>query len=260
MTRDDRDRWLVVAGIAWLWFGGAFAAASAAFDVEPAGAIAMALSVPLLAALAAFAMWRHMPAARAALVVVSALGLVGTLALGGSPLFTLATVPGYVAVALGAARMRIPPEPVAREARTPHPPEGDADRSDLVAFLDAAAHLDREQTRVLAAAWRSGDANSRRAAWAEVRRAANRTGRSGELDDLRREIELWGRAAGGSPWTWEWATMTDIDRSDVRRAAMPALTDAAAALLLGDALSPAAKDVLLAPWEAAQGTPAEGEA
>jgi hypothetical protein len=257
MRRDDADRLLVVAGIAWLWFGGAVAAASAAFDVEPAGAIAMSVSVPVLSAIAAVTMWRHVAGARPWLVVGAVVGLVATLVLGGSPLFTLATVPGYVAIAAGAARMRIPPERV--DSAPPQPSTAARDDQDLAAFLDRAGHLDREATRVLAAAWRAGDANARRAAWGEVTRAAKRTGRAAQLDDVRREIELWGRAAGGSPWTWEWATMTDIDRSDIRRSAMPALLDAAAAILLGAQLSGPARDTLLAPWEAALGTPVEAE-
>jgi hypothetical protein len=258
LTRDDRDRLLVVGGIAWLWFGGAITAANESFQPEPGGLVAMVMSVPLLAALAAFAMWRHVEGTRWPLVVVSVVGLVATLALGGSALFTVTTAPGFLAVVGGALRMRIPPPSVERvRGRRPARPERPdvAPDADLLAFLDAAAHFDREQTRVLSAAWRAVDANARRAAWAEVRLAVNRTGRSRDLDDVRREIELWGRAAGGSPWTWEWATMTDVDRSDVRRAAMPALTDAAAAILVRDELTEAAREALLAPWEAAIGTP-----
>lgn len=265
LTRDDRDRLLIAGGLAWIWATTPFA-----LDVfgmaRAAPGVSAVVYLPALAVLvllAALAMWRHQAWARAPIVAVAlALPVLAALTYDNVPA-TLAAGAGALAVAFGAARMRIPPErippPAARAGggresvfRTADP----AADHELRTFLETASHLDRERTRVLAAAWRSADPGARQAAWREVRREADLAGRTDALEALRREIELWGRAAGGSPWTWEWATMTDIDRSDVRRGAMPALLDAAAAILLRDRLSTASVDVLLGPWEATMAEPA----
>jgi hypothetical protein len=133
------------------------------------------------------------------------------------------------------------------------PPQGWDDPAEdtvLLRFMDRAAHLDREETRALGGAWQAIAQADRDRAWARVRTLLRRTRRERLMGDVAEEIERWGRAQGGSPWTWEFGTMTDVDRSDIRRAAMPALLDAAAAVILRDALDSADRDVLVGPWEA----------
>jgi hypothetical protein len=73
------------------------------------------------------------------------------------------------------------------------------------------------------------------------------TGPCGRRSSIEAEIRTWSQAAV-SPWTWEWGAMTDIDRGDRRRAAIPALIDAAAALTTRDAIGPEDRDALLEPW------------
>jgi hypothetical protein len=124
-----------------------------------------------------------------------------------------------------------------------------ADDPALLALLDRIAHLDREELRELAAAWRAIPSADRDRAWASVRRALRATGRNAILEDVRGQIELWGRAAGGSPWTWQFGTMTDVDRGNERRAAMPALLDAAAALIARDRLEHDELVALSGPWD-----------
>lgn len=65
-----------------------------------------------------------------------------------------------------------------------------------------------------------------------------------------RAIPPSARTGSGSEWTWSFGTITDVDRGNLRRAAAPALADAAAAIILRDTLAPAERDTLAGPWEA----------
>jgi len=222
--------------------------------------------MPLVVLFAALALWRNLAWARPVLLVLVALSGIASVLFLGRPAVAAAALAGAIVTGWGAFRLRIPPPTVpadrpdatlSTEELAPGDLAGRPGTGDpaLRAFLDRAAHLDPDRTRVLGAAWRAIDPDERHAAWAVIKAEAGGTGRGAQLDQLRTEIELWGRAAGGSPWTWEFATMTDVDRSNVRRAAMPALIDAAAAILLRDRLDDAVRDTLLAPWEAALATP-----
>ncbi len=249
--RDDIDRILIVGALVWIWF-----------------------LVPPLALVpgvfAGYALFLNRAWARAPLVATALLAsAVGTwMALGAGPAGTRdpflvlgAVVPGMVIAVVGAqVRIGPPLDPVSRPrpglpvGELAAPPASYADIADdpaLLQFLDDVGHLDREAPRRLAAAWRAVDPAGRVRAWAAVKDALDASGRHAVLEDVRRQVELWGRSAGGSPWTWEFGTMTDVDRSNLRRAAMPALVDVAAAILLRDHLAVAELEILACPWEAA---------
>lgn len=244
--RDDVDRALIVAPIVLLWLAG--------------GVVA---TIP--AVFAAFALYRHAEWARRPLVVsglaVTALAIATRSRWEGSvedALFLAGALSG-VLVAVAAARVRIGPAERRASPRTAptieetaRPPTSFADVADdpaLLGLLDRIAHLDREELRELAAAWRAVAPADREGAWVAVRRALRLTGRDRILEDVREQIELWGRAAGGSPWTWQFGTMTDVDRGNERRAAMPALLDAAAAIIARDRLDDDELAALGGPWD-----------
>ena len=243
---DDIVRGIVVLALLWMWtLTGALALVPAAF-----AALALAWHRP----------WARIPLAVSGLLV-AAVGAAMTAAQDRAPeAIAVLVVPGVI-VAVAALVVRIggrePDVPAAAipdvrwHDRAPARMQGIEDDPVLLAYLDAIAHLDQQQTRRLAAAWRVIDPRDRERAWARVRTYATRSGRQRVLDDVRTSIEDWGRAAGGSPWTWSFGTMTDVDRGNLRRAAMPALLDGAVAVLARDELDAADRDALAGPWEAA---------
>jgi hypothetical protein len=248
-TRDDADRLLIVGAIAAIWLIG-----------EPIAVI------PGL--LAAFALWREQDWARVPLAVSGLLIAVLAVALGGlshgeSIGLLDAVIAGLgILVAVLAVRVRIGPHPMPPSQRPafgpiaglPDPPASYRDLAEdppMLAFLDAVAHLDRETMRILGATWKTVRPADRDAAWSAAHHVLESTDRADLLEDVRRQIELWGRAAGGSPWTWAFGTMTDVDRGNIRRAAMPAVLDAAAAVLARDRLDARYLDILAGPWDAA---------
>jgi hypothetical protein len=261
LGRDDIDRLLIVGGIAWLWL------------TEPFFAIP-------LAPIAAVALWLNVVHAKPILFIAAAVTALVAAWIGqGAPAWGVLVVAAALAVAVGALRVRIPaggpqddPEPEAGDRLGPadddragredetgpaaiddDPPASWDDPAEdpvLLRFMDRAAHLDLEETRALGGAWQAVAQADRSRAWARVRTLLRTTGRERLVGGVAEEIERWGRAQGGSPWTWEFGTMTDVDRGDIRRAAMPPLLDAAAAIVLRDALDPADREVLAGPWEA----------
>jgi hypothetical protein len=246
--RDDVERLLIVGAIATIWLIG-----------DP---IAV---VPGL--FAAFALWRDQDWARLPLagsgLLVAVLVALGRRSEGGAIDPVAAVIAGLgILVAVLAFRVRIGPRLVRPSpqaafgpiAALPDPPASYRDLADdrsMLEFLDAIAHLDRETMRILAATWKTVRPTDRDAAWAAAQHAVEETDRAQLLEEVRRQVELWGRSAGGSPWTWTFGTMTDVDRGNMRRAAMPAILDAAAAVLTRDRLDARLLDVLAGPWDAA---------
>jgi hypothetical protein len=247
--RDDVDRLLIVGAIAMIWLIG-----------EPIAVI------PGL--FAAFALWREqewarIPLAVSGLLVAALVVVLGRRSEGGSIELIAAVIAGLgILVAVLAFRVRIGPRPVLPSQRPaigpiaalPDPPASYRDLADdrpMLEFLDAVAHLDRETLRILAATWKTVRPADRDAAWAAAQHALEATDRTGLLEEVRSQVELWGRSAGGSPWTWTFGTMTDVDRGNMRRAAMPAILDASAAVLARDRLDARHIDVLAGPWDAA---------
>lgn len=261
MRRDDADRLLIAAGLLWLWFMPAIAPVFA--EVLGIGYVPVLIGNLTLLVLAGLLLWREIAAIRPLLILAAVANVVVAFVANPESPFVIALVAiGSLAIAVGAARARVPasrdaaaterpqaPPPLDRTA-PPRPKVDDiADDPSVVAFLDAVAHLAPGDLPVLSAAWKAIDPDARDQAWRAVRREAERTNRDAILDELRAEIELWGRAGSGSPWTWSFGTMADVDRGNARRAAMPALFDAAAAILLRDRLAPRDREVLAAPWE-----------
>ena len=245
--RDDVDRVAIAGSIAVLWL--------------VAGPLVLVAVLFAGYALWLSRAWARIPLAISGLALAGlAISQAGVGGQGFDPWTAVLAAPGLV-IALFAMRVRIgPPVAAARQARAftpvahlaaaPSPYADIADDPALLEILDTVAHLDRETTRLLAAAWKTVKPQDRDAAWASVHDAIEATGRAELLEDVRRQVELWGRSAGGSPWTWQFGTMTDVDRGNIRRAAMPAILDAAAAVLARDRLSPRDLEILAGPWDA----------
>jgi hypothetical protein len=90
-----------------------------------------------------------------------------------------------------------------------------------------------------------------RAAW---RVAAEKTGRSKDVERLMGQIVTWSGANGAHSGAWTMASPpADQQLSDMRRGAAQAIFDAAVATYLADALEPATAATLRARWDAAQG-------
>ena len=243
---DDVARAIIVLALLWLWtVTGALALVPAAFAVvalvwhRPWARAPLAATGLIAAAVGAGISGAHDPRAEAIAVL-----LIPGVVVAVATLFV--RIGGREPEAASGALADIP-----WERGAPARIRSIEDDAVLLAYLDAIAHLDQQQTRRLAAAWRAIDPPDRERAWAAVRAHTARTGRERVLADVRTAIEDWGRAAGGSPWTWSFGTMTDVDRGNLRRSAMPALLDGAAAVLARDALDAADREALAGPWEAA---------
>ena len=128
----------------------------------------------------------------------------------------------------------------------PIPDETQADLDELLASLDL---LSEDDAWFLAEQWEREDADARKEAWAKAKSAIEQRGLTKELDRLR-----------GSIGSWMQVNRSDLDLqgmlglgnsgSGARQSAAPALMDATAALLAGDALSEEEAAVLLRPWQA----------
>lgn len=261
MRRDDADRLLIAGGLLWLWFMPGFAGVFA--DALGIGYVPVLIGDLVLLVLAGLLLWRDVAAVRP-LLILAALATVAVAFVANpeSPFLIAVVAIGSLAIAVGSARVRVPAsrDGAATQMRQATPPlertapptpmvAEIADDPSVVSFLDSVGHLAPGDLPVLAAAWKAIDPAARDQAWRSVRRETETTNRDAILDELRAEIELWGRAGSGSPWTWSFGTMADVDRGNARRAAMPALFDAAAAILLRDRLAPRDREVLAGPWE-----------
>lgn len=129
----------------------------------------------------------------------------------------------------------------------------------LDVILDRVRTLDPEQTRVIHAAWESGDAALRRQAWQHGKQALAAAG----LEDAYREASGVVRRWVGDSASGQAALALGMDRAyvdqnrlDLRIAAAPALLDAILAALVGNRLDSAERDELLTPWREATGEPA----
>lgn len=119
--------------------------------------------------------------------------------------------------------------------------------TELIALFDRLPGLDRGELFALAGAHRSND-SARQDAWKAVLEvvAANRAER--ELDRLRSEVGAWATHLGSITGQEAGSGMVDVLMADARRAAAPAILDAAVALLLGARLTERDRTVLLLPW------------
>ena len=254
MSRDDVDRLVILGGS--LGLGVLLPATS--------GDLGFA-TIPLFWAtvlIGAVGFFRHVPSARPWLIAIT-IGWLIVSAFAATNHPTALLWVAMSAVMIGAAvRVRIPP---AVSHRSPGPATpgraaaqafsgGDDWRDDLelAAFAERAGHLDLPDLAFLAAAWRAADDGARDRAHRAAREALREPDRASAFDAVSAEIRAWSQAAVG-PWTWEWGATKDIDRGDRRRAAIPALVDAAAAIIARDAISDVDREALLAPWFATVG-------
>lgn len=115
-------------------------------------------------------------------------------------------------------------------------------------FLATFPGLRIDQLMVLAAAHHRPDP-ARVAAWEAARTAIAREGLDAEIDELRSMIIAWASRPASTPTQWAEIPMGNgLAEQDGRRAAAPALIDAAVALHLGAALDISDRDALLGPW------------
>jgi len=115
-------------------------------------------------------------------------------------------------------------------------------------FLATIPRLRPDQLMVLAAAHHRPDP-ARVAAWEAARTAIAREGAGAEIDELRSMIIAWASRPASTPTQWAEIPMGNgLAEQDSRRAAGPALLDAAIALYLGDALDTSHRDALMGPW------------
>ena len=125
---------------------------------------------------------------------------------------------------------------------------GDEPAETIDDFLAVLPELRRDQLMVLAAAHRRADP-AREAAWEAARAAIAADGRDAELERLRSLITGWATRPASTPTQWAEIPMAGgLLEQDVRRAAGPALLDAAVALFLGESLGVLDRDALLRPW------------
>jgi hypothetical protein len=134
----------------------------------------------------------------------------------------------------------------------------DADRPapraviDLEEFMRVLPHLDSGELMAISAAYHDADADARVAARAAASAAARKRNLLDELGHVQGSIIQWAGSDISRAGAFTFADVRpDQMLGDIRVQAVPPLLDAATALLLGDALDPAARDALLEPWASA---------
>ncbi len=122
-------------------------------------------------------------------------------------------------------------------------------------FFSVMTTLPRDQLMALAAAHSEPDP-ARERAWASARGIIARDGLAADVDRLRSVVINWATRPASSPMQWAEILMADglLDQ-DVRRAAAPALLDAAVALFLGESLEAPDRDAMLGPWRGLSAEP-----
>jgi hypothetical protein len=82
-----------------------------------------------------------------------------------------------------------------------------------------------------------------------VRRVVSADHLEHELDQVRSEVGVWATRLGSLTGQQIGSGMSDESMDDARRAAAPAVLDAAVAVLLGTRLPEPDRAALLGPWE-----------
>jgi hypothetical protein len=121
------------------------------------------------------------------------------------------------------------------------------DDPDLDSFLDMIPDLSQTALLAVSAAYASGNAEAREVARARATEIARRSDLEDELERLQGSIAQWASAEHSRSGVYTGQFLRDPMLTDLRLQAMPALIDAAAVLLLGDALDDEARVTLLAP-------------
>lgn len=117
------------------------------------------------------------------------------------------------------------------------------------AILDRLEELTDEDALVLADAWRAEDAAIRRRAWAKAKRYIGDSRRGRSLDEARSAVGRWA-AAGRSDFHGIGGLLGQpSDATRIRHGAAPAILDAVAAVLTGDALDEDEHETMIRPWQ-----------
>ena len=122
--------------------------------------------------------------------------------------------------------------------------------ADLDSLLEQLETLHDDDIWLLGEVWRSGDEGARRRAWDHAKKQIPAAGRERDLDRARLEVSRWMRTNPTDFSGIEGLLGQSGGAVQGRQAAAPAIIDAAAAVLAGDALAAEDQDVLLAPWRA----------
>ncbi len=125
---------------------------------------------------------------------------------------------------------------------------------DLSEFLQLLPQLDAADLTAISAAYEAGDGAARDDARAAASAVARRRGLLDQLHQLQGSVIQWAGSDIPRSATFTFADVRpDLLLGDVRRDTVPALLDAATALLLGDALTDEQHELLLDPLGAAVG-------
>lgn len=123
---------------------------------------------------------------------------------------------------------------------------------DLEEFMRVLPHLDSAELMAISAAYHDADAEARIAARAAASAVARERHLIDELGRVQGSIIQWAGSDISRSGAFTFADVKpDQMLADVRVQAVPPLLDAATALLLGEAIDPAARDTLLEPWASA---------
>jgi hypothetical protein len=124
----------------------------------------------------------------------------------------------------------------------------DQARAELDALLASLDLLTDDDVWYLADLWAKEDDAARRGAWVKAKAAIEASGVVGELDRVRSSVGAWMQANSSDFSGIEGLLGSAGQGASGRRGAAPALIDAAAAVLAGDALDEREQKVLLGPW------------
>jgi len=123
-----------------------------------------------------------------------------------------------------------------------------APNPELDALYARLRRLDPGDLLALAGAYGANDP-AREAAWQAVHGIVAAGHLEGDLDRVRATVGTWAARVGSIAGQQIGSAMGDQPMTDARRAAAPAVLDAAVALLLGDRLTADDRTALLRPWE-----------
>lgn len=125
---------------------------------------------------------------------------------------------------------------------------------DLEEFLRMLPFLEAADLMAMSAAYQRADAEARDAARTAASAAAKRRRVGDELGRLQGSIIQWAGSdiSRSSAFTLD-GPQTSVLLGDLRVHAVPALLDAATALVLGSALSPEDREALFEPFDSAVG-------
>jgi hypothetical protein len=124
---------------------------------------------------------------------------------------------------------------------------------DLDEFFRILPHLETGELLAIGAAYHDADADAREVARAEASAVARRRGLDDEIRRVQSSIIQWAVSdiTRSQVMTFENVRASSSMLGDVRQDNVPALLDAATALVLGDALDSGSREILYSPFASA---------